>query len=378
MSLHHEPHPLSSALIGWYDLNARDLPWRRSPSPYHVWLSEIMLQQTRVEAVKGYYRRFLDALPDISSLAHADEDTCMKLWEGLGYYSRVRNLHKAAKQIMEEYGGIMPSSYTELLNIAGIGPYTAAAIASIVFGEVIPAIDGNLLRVFARLSSYPESIKEAAAKKAAHAFFLECMPKDRPGDFNQALMDLGATICLPNGKPLCSSCPLSGFCRSFCENRTADFPLVPAKKARSIEKRTVFLIHDSGKIAIKKRPKRGLLAGLYEFPNCEEHLDEDAVIRYSKSLGFSPIRIKKLGFAKHVFTHKEWDMIGYDILTDALEPYPSSSHSVEALKIAESSGQALSPLFTKEESPILLVHLKDIREYYSIPSAFKKFKEYLD
>lgn len=381
MPLHHETDDFSAALIGWYDLHGRDLPWRRSPSPYHVWLSEIMLQQTRVETVRGYYRRFIDALPDIAALASADEDTCMKLWEGLGYYSRVRNLHKAALQIMTEHGGGMPSSCKELMKIAGIGPYTAAAIASIVFGERVPAIDGNLLRVFARLSSYPKNIKENAAKKAAHVFFLEYMPKERPGDFNQALMDLGAMICLPGKNPLCSSCPVNGFCRSFRENKTAYFPLLPPKKSRTTEKRTVFLIHDSGKIAIKKRPKRGLLAGLYEFPNCEGHLNENEAIRYSKNLGFSPIRIQRLASAKHVFTHKEWAMTGYDILTDALDPYPAFPSSSAKILLADSPGdcdQEPNAPVLKDETPILFVDLQDLREHYPIPSAFNPFKRYLE
>ena len=205
---------MKDALLAWYDRCRRSLPWRDDPSAYHVWISEIMLQQTRVEAVKGYYARFLERLPDIRSLAEADEDVCLKLWEGLGYYSRARNLQKAARQIMTEYGGNMPGSSAELIRLPGIGPYTAAAIASIAFGERIPAIDGNLLRVFSRLALYEEEIRTPAAASAAEAFFWKRCPDQRPGDFNQALMDLGAGICTPGGAPACGECPLRQYCRA--------------------------------------------------------------------------------------------------------------------------------------------------------------------
>jgi A/G-specific adenine glycosylase len=199
---------IAEPLLIWYDENRRILPWREDPTPYHVWLSEIMLQQTRVEAVRGYYDRFLAALPDIKTLAAAPEDQYLKLWEGLGYYSRVRNLHRAAITLMEDYDGEMPADYDELRSLPGIGPYTAAAIASIAFGKPEPAIDGNLLRVFARLTCYEPNILTPAANREARAFFLQTMDKARPGAFNQALMDLGALICLPNSAPSCGSCPL--------------------------------------------------------------------------------------------------------------------------------------------------------------------------
>ena len=257
----------AQTLLQWYDEHKRDLPWRDDPSPYHVWLSEIMLQQTRVEAVRGYYARFLEALPTIRSLAEADEDVYLKLWEGLGYYSRVRNLHKAAGQIMREHGGKMPETSGELQKLAGIGPYTSAAIASICFGERIPALDGNLLRVFARLTGYEEDIKSGPAKKAAMQYYLETFPQERPGDYNQALMDLGAVICLPNGAPLCEACPWNGSCVAHARGRETELPVVPAKKKRPVEERTVFLIYYDQRLALRKRPEKGLLAGLYEYPN---------------------------------------------------------------------------------------------------------------
>ena len=304
------PEPgLADALLRWYDSHKRSLPWREDPSPYHVWISEIMLQQTRVEAVKGYYARFLDRFPDIRALAEADEDVCLKLWEGLGYYSRARNLQKAARQILSDYGGVMPSRAAELRRLPGIGPYTSAAIASIAFGERIPAVDGNLLRVFARLSLYEKEIKTPAAAAEASAYFLQCMPEDRPGDFNQALMDLGAVICTPGSSPACGggsvsahgrggqgpeetgpgpeagakkavpggdaqeagakkaapgghvtesvedfSCPLQAFCGAFRTGCADRFPVMPAKKARRIDRRTILVIRDDDRVLLRRRP----------------------------------------------------------------------------------------------------------------------------
>ena len=384
---------MCESLMEWYRVERRILPWREDPSPYHVWISEIMLQQTRVDTVKGYYARFLSRCPDIRALAEADEDSYMKLWEGLGYYSRVRNLHKAAEEIMTSYGGIMPKSYTELLKITGIGPYTAAAIASIAFGEKVPAVDGNLLRVFARLTAYKENIKTEKARKAAAAYYMNWMPEaahaqslpssvqvkgDRvlnhsmvftsahvqedtgvaqsrplstPGNFNQALMDLGATICLPNTAPLCTRCPLQDFCTAHTERKETDYPLVPEKKARRIEDRTVFLIHDAGKIVIGKRPPKGLLASLYEFPNTEGHLTEKEALQYVSSLGFMPLHIRRLAPAKHIFSHIEWHMIGYEVRVDELTPF--------------------------ESDHLLLVSMQALADTYSIPSAFSAYRKLL-
>lgn len=356
-------HDFATLLLAWYDKNKRILPWRDTNNPYHTWLSEIMLQQTRVEAVKVYFTNFIAKLPDIKSLALADEDIYLKLWEGLGYYSRVRNLHKAAIEIMDNYGGNMPSTYNELLRLPGIGPYTAAAIASICFQEKTPAIDGNLLRVFARLTSYPQSIKDERAKKLAYAFFLEYMPS-RAGDFNQALMDLGAGICLPNGKPLCHTCPVEAFCRSHKTGTENDFPVIPKKKERSIEKKTIFLIHDDIKIALRKRSTKGLLAGMYEFPNVEGHLNKKMALEYIKELGFTPLHIKKLEASRHIFSHKEWDMICYEVFTSALEPFIIKE---ECLAYADEISA----------SSIFLSDISQIKDIYSIPSAFKVYKDYL-
>ena len=355
----------SDELLNWYERSRRILPWREDPSPYHVWLSEIMLQQTRVEAVRGYYLRFIEKLPDIRSLAEASEDTYLKLWEGLGYYSRVRNLHRAASVIMEEYGGEMPGSSTELMKLPGIGPYTAAAIASIAFGEEVPAVDGNLLRVFARLSGYKENIRTPEAQKAAGMFYKERMPSKVPskrskarddqggahksgnpcGNFNQALMDLGATVCLPNSAPDCLRCPLAAFCRihSECPGEESSLPVRPDRKEKKTEYLTVFVIRSGGRTAVNKRPPRGLLAGLYEFPNAEGTLDADEALRWLREHSVEPLRIMRAEDAEHVFTHKIWKMRGYEVDADP---------------------------FAEEKSPFIMAAREEILGKYSIPSAF--------
>ncbi|MBP5272653.1 MAG: A/G-specific adenine glycosylase [Clostridia bacterium] len=332
-------------LLEWYDAERRILPWREDPTPYHVWLSEIMLQQTRVEAVKDYYARFLEALPDVAALAAADEDTYLKLWEGLGYYSRVRNLHKAAVVIMEEHDGVIPGTAKELQKLPGIGEYTAAAIASIAFGEPVSSVDGNLLRVFARRTLYRESVKDPAAKKAAFAYFMERMPEDRPGDYNQALMDLGATVCLPNGEPECFRCPWAAFCEAHQQGAELEVPVVPAKKARRVEHRTVFRVHCGEELLLARRPDTGLLAGLYEFPNTEDGVSPEAFL---KGLGLTAVSSFPLPAAKHIFTHVEWRMNGFDLEVETLDP-------------------------VRDTDGLFVVHLSEL-EKYSIPSAFDAFK----
>jgi A/G-specific adenine glycosylase len=331
--------PSEETLLNWYRENRRDLPWRRDKNPYHVWVSEIMLQQTRVEAVKDYYRRFMDALPTIAALAEADEDTYMKLWEGLGYYSRIRNMHKAAGVIVRDYGGAMPRTRAELLKLPGIGAYTASAIASIAFGERTPAIDGNLLRVFSRMTHYKEDIKKPAARKAAENWYLTVMTDRDPGSFNQALMDLGAGICIPKGDPACLSDPAAcpwGRCCLSCQNADPqDYPKTAPKKSRRIEDRTVFLIQHGGQIALRKRPEAGLLAGLWEFPNTLGKLNRSQALQYAEFLGFSPLKIKKLPAAKHVFSHVEWRMTGWQILADEWRPLAGSENRSSKDQIME-------------------------------------------
>lgn len=338
-------------LLAWYDRGRRILPWREEPTPYHVWLSEIMLQQTRVEAVKPYYDRFLQALPDIESLARVEEESLLKLWEGLGYYNRARNLKKAAQTVMEEYGGRMPGEYEALLSLSGIGSYTAGAIASIAFGKAYPAVDGNVLRILSRLRADGRDILDAKVKKAVEEELIGVMPKDRPGDFNQALMELGATVCIPNGAPKCGSCPWEAFCRARQEGRMAEFPKKAKKKPRSIEEKTILVIQDAERIALCKRPNRGLLAGMYEFPSLEGHCKERQVASYLKKLGLSPIRIRELPPAKHIFTHKEWHMIGYLVRVDELAGMETGE-----------MGQ-----------PFVFVEPEETRTAYPIPSAFAAY-----
>jgi A/G-specific adenine glycosylase len=417
--------PPEDALLSWYDRNKRDLPWRRDTDPYHVWVSEIMLQQTRTEAVKGYYRRFMDRLPDIPALAAADEETCLKLWEGLGYYSRVRNMHKAAVCVMQDYEGEMPSSRKALLKLPGIGEYTASALASIAFGERTPAVDGNLLRVFSRMTHYAEDIKKPAARKAAGDWYLHIMTDRSPGNFNQALMDLGADICVPKGEPACFSnpevCPWSRWCFSFRERDAQEYPCTAPKKSRRIENRTVFLIQYGGQIALRKRPSRGLLAGLWEFPNTDGHLNRDEALHYAETLGFTPLQIKKLPAAKHVFSHIEWHMTGYRILADEWAPLPQTPaassktagqvssrdtgnqnsgasdrsddmgfipSNVPASGVSDTSGVQKKPKKASVTvageaegsgnpfaSGITLTDAAEVRDHYSIPSAFRAYKE---
>ena len=358
-----------------------------------------MLQQTRVEAVKGYYARFLETLPGIRDVAEAEEDTCLKLWEGLGYYSRVRNLKKAAEEIVASHDGVIPGTYEELLRLPGVGPYTAAAVSSIAFGQPVPAVDGNLLRIFARLAAYGENILAPQAKKQAEAYFRERIPEGRPGSFNQALMDLGAMVCLPNSRPLCGECPLASYCRAHEAGTEMDYPFRPAKKKRAVEDMTVLLIHSGSGVLLRKRGAEGLLAGLYEFPNLPGHVGEKEAARYVESLGLEALRIEKLPAAKHIFSHKEWHMEGYEIFTGGWTEVVRREPAKGAEALAESSGERQS--ITGESAPagpgdnqnsslkkipqeagqdldmIFLADLKDIEEKWSVPSAFRAFRDHL-
>ena len=333
------------ALLFWYDYNARILPWRENPTPYHVWISEIMLQQTRVEAVRAYYARFLAEFPDVRAVAAASEDRLVKLWEGLGYYSRVRNIAKAAKLLCAEYDGQLPADITLLRKIPGIGDYTAGAIASIAFGKAVPAVDGNVLRVFARVTGYREDIRSDSFKKqvaeqlrkALSAYITEktfqsmmdshaTTVQSAPGRFNQAVMDIGATVCIPNGKPHCDVCPLAHLCRAYAEDLTEEIPAKPAKKARPVQKKTILLITAGERVLLHRRPEQGLLAGLWEFPNLEGHLTPAGARKAAaeiwneatQSLGTDEpdscrYQAHHLKDCRHVFSHVEWEMRGYRI-----------------------------------------------------------------
>lgn len=300
-------------LLAWYDEGHRDLPWRAVPTPYRVWVSEIMLQQTRVEAVRGYFDRWMQALPDIPALAAADEAVYMKLWEGLGYYSRVRNLHRAAVEVCEQYGGELPADYAKLLALPGVGEYTAGAVASIAFGLPAPAVDGNVLRVAARLDNDLTPITDAGYKKQTRARFAALMPADRPGDLNQALMELGATVCLPNGAPRCADCPLQHLCLGCHHGNAAMLPVRAAKKARRVENRTVLLARCDTLVGIRRRPAKGLLAGLWELPALAGHLSPEETRAALAAQGWQVQKLLSLRPAKHIFTHVEWHMNGYYI-----------------------------------------------------------------
>jgi len=299
-----ELQQLPIPLLAWYRDNARDLPWRAQPTPYGVWLSEVMLQQTRVAAVLDYYRRFLAAAPTVEELAGLEEDELMKLWQGLGYYSRARNLQKAARQIMEKHGGVFPRTYEDIRALAGVGDYTAGAIASIAFGLPVPAVDGNVLRVVSRVCADEGDILSPATKKQYTRALEEIIPVKAPGDFNQAMMELGATVCLPNGAPLCERCPAKDFCRARLEGKTDILPIKAPKKPRKTEQRMVFLLFFEDKVALRRREKKGLLAGLWEFPNV---LGD----KLPSEWGIKPEKLTKTAVGKHIFTHIEWHMTAF-------------------------------------------------------------------
>ena len=304
---------LPGPLLAWYRANARDLPWRHTQDPYHIWVSEIMLQQTRVAAVLGYYARFLEAFPSVEALANAPEERLMKLWEGLGYYSRARNLQKAAK-IVAEQGGF-PDTYQGLLALPGIGDYTASAIAAAAFGRREAAVDGNVLRVVTRITDCHDDILDPKTKKAIREQLQAIMPTEAEDIriFSQAAMELGATVCVPNGPPKCDMCPARDFCLGRLRGTAEVLPVKKPKKARKIEEKTVFLLLREGRAALCRRPDTGLLAGLWEFPNVEGSLDEETAPAAVAGWALEPKQWKNKLAAKHIFTHVEWHMTGYTL-----------------------------------------------------------------
>lgn len=299
-----ELEQLPIPLLQWYEEHARKLPWRENPTPYHVLVSEIMLQQTRVVAVLGYYARFLEALPTLNDLAQVEEDRLLKLWQGLGYYNRARNLQKAAKMVMEEFGGQFPTTAEEIRTLSGVGDYTTGAIGSICFGLPLPAVDGNVLRVVARITGDDGDILKSATKKRMTEQLAQIIPTARAGDFNQAMMELGATVCLPNGAPQCHRCPAQTLCVAYQTQQIHKLPVKTPKKPRRIEDRKVFLIFCDRRVAIRRRPERGLLAKLWEFPN--ELAGEPCPVAGEMA--------EECGTGRHIFTHIQWDMVGQVVL----------------------------------------------------------------
>lgn len=340
-------YEMREKLIAWYRKNKRNLPWRNVRDPYRIWVSEIMLQQTRVEAVKPYYERFLQTLPTVQDLANAEEDVLLKLWEGLGYYNRVRNMQKAANQIVDEYDGTFPTTYEEIRKLQGIGNYTAGAIGSFAYGIPKPAVDGNVLRVVTRLTADESDIMKQSTKKRIEEHLEEIIPQDAAGDFNQGLIELGAIVCVPNGDPKCQECPIADECLARQQNCTDRIPVKAKAKERRIEQKTILVFRDNRELAIAKRPKKGLLAGLYELPNLEGHLTMEEVTAYSKEIGLMPVHIRPLEQAKHIFSHVEWHMIGYEIIVDELEK--------------------------TNKKELLFIEFDEIQKKYPIPTAFSAY-----
>lgn len=340
----------SVPLLRWYDENKREMIWRDHPDPYFVWLSEIMLQQTRIEAAKEYFVRFTSELPDIPSLASVSEERLMKLWEGLGYYNRARNLKKTAEILVEEYDGKLPEEFDQLLSLPGIGPYTAGAIASMAFGVRVPAVDGNVLRVVMRYLQCAEDISRQSVRKKVEKMIGEVMP-ERPGDFNQAVMELGEVVCIPNGAPFCDRCPLNGTCLAKASGCQEEYPKKAPKKPRCIEDRTIYVLEYEGRIGIRKRPQKGLLGGLYEFPAKESFQTLSDIKREWKGRGAGGSVISLLGEAKHIFSHVEWHMRGYQIL------------------LGKEPSEAGVP------DDIFFVTREELRQNYVLPTAFHFFLE---
>ncbi len=339
---------LPGALLPWYEANKRDLPWRQDRDPYHIWVSEIMLQQTRVEAVKGYYLRFLDAIPTIQTLAEADDELLHKLWEGLGYYSRIRNMKKAAGVIMDTYGGVFPDQYEQVLALPGIGEYTAGAVCSIAFDHKTPAVDGNVLRVISRLTEDATPIDSPAYKKVVRQA-LQAVYPEQSGSFTQALMELGATLCGPNWKPRCQECPCRGFCGGALHATAEQFPVRKPKKQRRVQERTVLILSCEGRYGLQKRPDAGLLAGLWQFPDVDAALEPEQALEEVEKMGLRPKQIFRQIERKHIFTHIQWQMRGFYI------------------EVAETAG-ALQWLPARE-----------IEEKAALPTAYRQFwKEITD
>ncbi len=333
---------LTSPLLSWFSRNARSMPWRDDPTPYHVWISEIMLQQTRVSAVIPYYERFLRELPTVADLAACDEERLMKLWEGLGYYSRARNLRKAAIKIMEEFGGVFPSDYASVRGLPGIGDYTAGAILSIAFGRPEPAVDGNVLRVWTRILGNDSDIMAEDTRKACREHLRALMPEGKTSEYTQGLMELGATVCLPNGVPLCDRCPANCFCVAKEKDLIDRLPVKSKTKPRRIEERTVFFFFHDGKVALRRRPRKGLLSGLWEFPNELRGFDPaEWGISDLPSVGGE----SSFGSNKHVFSHIEWHM------DSRVYRLPSSDLP----------------------AGFVWVSAEDLRDSYAVPAAFQSF-----
>ena len=336
---------LPSLLLPWYKAHHRDLPWRKDKEPYHVWISEIMLQQTRVEAVKGYYSRFLEKLPTVEALANADDELLTKLWEGLGYYSRVRNLKKAAQEIMTRHGGVFPGEHRDVLALSGIGPYTAGAICSICYDQPTPAVDGNVLRLVSRLTDDHRFIDEPALRSDFTRLLEEIYPGEA-GDFTQALMELGATLCGPNTAPRCEECPCRELCLGYQRGTAPSLPVKRPKKQRRTEEKTVLILRCENRYALCKRPEKGLLAGLWQFPDLEGKCTVEQAIGALEGMGIRTKEVCRTLERNHIFTHITWEMRGI------------------FLEVSNTGGEGIEWM---EEDTIL--------EKIALPTAYRQFWE---
>ncbi len=345
---------MEAPLLAWYQSRARVLPWRKNRDPYRIWVSEIMLQQTRVEAVKPYFERFMEAFPSVRQLAEADDDRLMKMWEGLGYYSRARNLKAAARIIVEKYGGCLPASFAELKDLPGIGSYTAGAVASIAYGLPVPAVDGNVLRVVSRILGDREDIKKTSVKTRMERELGQVIPKDEPGNYNQALFEVGALVCVPGGEPKCGECPLHELCLSGKNGWWREIPVKSAPRPRRVEERTVFLIEREDKVLIRRRPPKGLLASLYELPSVPGHMEREEALEF---LGVEPcmvIAAKELPSSRHVFSHVEWHMVGCLVVLEREASVPDVFPGA------------------------FLADKKALKREYALPSAFSAYKRFAE
>lgn len=330
-----------SLLLGWYKEHKRSLPWREDPTPYRVWISEIMLQQTRVEAARDYYLRWMKHFPTLLDLANAEEEDVLKMWEGLGYYSRARNLHKAARIVAENFDGMLPSDAKALRSLPGVGAYTVGAILSIAFGVPEPAVDGNVMRVYSRLTAeaFDQSKDDVRAEIADGLRPL--IPQGDASDFTQSLFELGALVCLPNTLPRCDVCPLSATCEAHRLGKEADFPVKTVKAQKKRDVLTVFVLELDGRFAVKKRPAKGLLAGLWELPNLKGSLTEKEVCDLFGG------KVQALPAANHIFTHVVWEMTGYYVR-----------------------------LNEKPAGDFVFVTPEELKKAYPLPSAFSAYKKY--
>ena len=330
------------ALLHWHEQNRRLLPWRVDRTPYSAWVAEIMLQQTRIEAAIPYYARFMERLPTVEALASVPDEELMKLWEGLGYYSRARNLKKAAQEIVTKWGGQLPQEVEQLKSLPGIGDYTAGAIASIAYGKPAPAVDGNVLRVVLRLNSSREDALSTKTRARITKVLSQVYPSgQKAGLLTEGIMELGETVCLPQGAMRCDICPVASLCLARERGEAALLPVRSEKKPRRVEERTVLLLRCGERYALQRRENSGLLAGLWEFPSREGALGPDELQEWLDELGVQPLAVDFCGEARHIFTHVEWHMRGYRVLC------------------------------TQEAAALQWGTAREIRQSYAIPSAYR-------